>query len=143
MKLSIFCYSLLTIILSVGCNTAAEGQVPKEVKTTFKNMYPKENDPDWHKDKNGNFESNFKKDGEHYKADFSPEGQWLETERRISKKDLPDAIKEKIDKDFKDYELVEIEEVDHNSKGRFYDLEFKIDGEKKDVEFNAQGSIIN
>lgn len=143
MKLSLLCYSLIAMTLIVGCNSAAEGQVPKEVKTAFKDKYPNENDPDWHKDKNGNFESNFKKDGKHYKADFSPEGQWLETERRISKKDLPDAIKEKIEKEFKEYKLVEIEEVDHNSKGRFYDLEFKKDGEKQDIEFNAQGNIIN
>lgn len=143
MKLSIFCYSLMAMILFAGCNTTAKGQVPKEVKATFKSMYPKENDPDWHKDKNGNFESNFKKDGKHYKADFSPDGKWLETERRILKKDLPNVIREKIDKDFKDYKLVEIEEVDHNSKGRFYDVELKKDGKKKDVEFNAQGNIIN
>ncbi|WP_010521499.1 hypothetical protein [Aquimarina agarivorans] len=39
--------------------------------------------------------------------------------------------------------IYEIEKVNHYKKGQFYDVELKIDGKKKDIEFKADGSIIN
>ncbi|UWX54420.1 PepSY-like domain-containing protein [Maribacter litopenaei] len=132
-----------SLILFTGCSNEAKSQVPDEVKASFKAKYPGENDPDWRRDKNGNFESHFKKDGEHYRADFSPNGSWIETESSIKKKDLPKPIIEVIKSNFDEDAIVEIEKVDHNQKGLFYDVEFKIDGKKKDVEFNKDGKIIN
>jgi hypothetical protein len=131
------------LITQLSCRSSEEENAPEVVMTAFQKKYPDENDPDWHKDRNGNFESNFKKDGSHYKADFSPDGSWIETERRIKKKDLPEAVGVRLKEDFDEYEVVEIEEVDHHSKGLFYDVELRKDGEKKDVEFNRKGEVIN
>ncbi|SEP89863.1 Putative beta-lactamase-inhibitor-like, PepSY-like [Hyunsoonleella jejuensis] len=133
----IFCF-----ILVVSCNNSVNSQAPKAVKATFKAKYPDENDPDWHKDSHGNYESHFKIDGIKYRADFKPDGSWIETETSIDKKDLPKAIRDIIKKDF-DGEISEIEKVDHHSKGVFYDVEFKQKGENKDIEFKADGTIIN
>ena len=127
----------------MGCQSEAKAQAPDAVKATFESKYPGENDPDWHLDKNGNYESNFKKKDKHYKADFTPEGQWIETERRIKKKELPETIQKILESEYEDFEIVEIEEVQHHSKGLFYDVELKKDGEKNDVEFKENGTIIN
>lgn len=132
----IFCFSFFT------CQQHVNSQVPEAVKSTFKAKYPGENDPDWHKDSNGNYESNFKIDGIKYRADFNPDGSWIETETSISVKDLPKAIRDKIEKEF-DGKISEVEKVDHFSKGTFYDVEFKKKGKNKDVEFKADGTIIN
>lgn len=134
---------LLVLFIGSAMNCQSDGKVPDVVKDSFKSKYPNENDPDWHQDKNGNYESNFKKDGKHYKADFSPTGQWIETERRLKKNDLPEAIQLKLNEDFDNYKIVEIEEVQHASKGLFYDVELKKDGKKQDVEFSKNGTIIN
>jgi len=135
---------LSTFPLIIGC-AFGQGQkdVPKAVQKTFENKYPGENDPDWHKDDNGNYESNFKIDGKSFRADFSPNGEWIETESDIDKKDLPKAVIDVIDNQFPDSEITEIEEVDHYSKGKFYDVEFKQKGKNKDVEIKADGPIIN
>lgn len=133
----------LVFLINSACNFKADGKVPNAVKTAFENKYPEEKSPDWQIDDHGNFEATFKKDGEKYRADFSPEGPWIETERSIKKKDLPKAIKEKLKADFDDEDIAEIEEVQHSSKGLFYDVEFKDKGKNIDVEFNAQGQIIN
>ena len=135
-------FLMLTFLLNV-LSCQSKDDVPDAVKMAFKQKYPKENDPDWHVDQNGNFESNFKKDGEHYRADFSPEGSWIETERSIKKSDLPEAVKDKLKSDYEDFEIVEIEETDHHSKGLFYDVELKKNGEKQDVEFLENGQVIN
>ncbi|GAA3515591.1 hypothetical protein GCM10022393_31920 [Aquimarina addita] len=135
--LSIF---FLTIF---ACTSFAQEKAPKSVKKSFQSKYPGENDPDWHQDKNGYYEANFKKKGIHYRADFDSSGQWIETESSIKEEDLPEVIRKKIATDFKEYKIVELEEVDHYTKGKFYDVEIKKDGKKQDIEFNAEGTIIN
>lgn len=136
-------FTVLFLFVLIGCNTQTTGQVPESVKTNFQSKYPGETDPDWKKDKNGNYESKFKIDGKHYRADFSPNGDWIETERNIDEEDLPKAVRNAIKANYKKNKIVEIEEVDHAHKGLFYDVEFKINGDKKDIEFNSSGNIIN
>ncbi len=127
----------------VACHSASNGQTPKAVKISFEQKYPNENDPDWREDKNGNYESHFKKDGIHYRADFSPKGYWIETEQSIKKKDLPQTILKILKSDYEDVKIVEIEKVDHFQKGVFYDVEIKKDGKKRDLEFSENGQLLN
>lgn len=133
---------LLVTLFSFNCQNTVNAQAPDAVKETFQNLYPGENDPDWEKDSNGNYESHFKIDGIKYRADFSPDGKWIETETSIGKDDLPEAIKEVIKSKYNDEEITEIEKVEHHSKGLFYDVEFKKKGKNMDVEFRSNGEII-
>ena len=133
----------LLVILLISCNNTAKGQVPKTVKTAFKNKYPSEKKPNWEKDSHGSFEAHFKKDGKKYRADFSPKGNWIETELSIKKENLPKAIKQVISSKFKDEDITEVEYVQSATKGIFYDVEFKQKGKNKDVEFRENGQIIN
>jgi len=66
-----------------------------------------------------------------------------ETESNIKKKELPKAILKVLDTDFEDVKIVEIEKVDHATKGIFYDVEIKVDDKKKDLEFTKEGKRIN
>lgn len=134
-------YIFATIIICFF--SSCHAQVPDEVQRAFEKHYPNENDPKWMIDKNGNFETHFKEDGEHYRADFTPGGQWIETERSIKKKDLPKIVREILKSEYNDFEIVELEETLHHSKGLFYDVELKKDGKKRDVEFRADGHVIN
>ena len=134
---------LLLVILFISCNNTVNGQVPKTVKTAFKNKYPSEKNPNWEKDSHGNFEAHLKKDGKKYRADFSPKGNWIETELSINKENLPKAIKKVISSKFKDEDITEVEYVQSATKGIFYDVEFKQKGKNKDVEFRENGQIIN
>lgn len=135
-------FTILLIFAALGCKQNVNGQAPDAVKKSFQAKYPGENDPDWHQDSHGYFESHFKIDGVKYRADFNADGSWIETETNIKKKDLPKAIREKIETDF-DGEISEIEKVEHHLKGTFYDVEFKRKGKNKDVEFKSDGTIIN
>jgi len=134
---------LLIAILALSCDNSASAQAPDAVKETFKAMYPGENDPDWHLDAHGNYEANFKKKGEKYRADYAADGTWIETENSIKKKNLPKVIKDRIKVEYGDRKITEVERVEHATKGLFYDVEFKQKGKNMDVEFDAQGNIIN
>jgi len=118
-------------------------QAPDNVKKAFQIKYKGESDPDWKKDSHGNYEAHFEKDGIHYRADYSPDGKWIETESSISFDELPKAVQKEIKEKFPDQEITEIERVEHHSKGLFYDVEFKRKGKNKDVEFRESGEILN
>lgn len=130
-------------VLLFACNKQVKAQAPEAVKKTFQAKYPGENDPDWHKDDHGYFEAHFKIDGIKYRADFNADGSWVETETSIDEDDLPEAIKKVIKEKFSDEDISEVEKVDSAKKGVFYDVEFKQKGKNKDVEFRADGTIIN
>ena len=134
---------IVLLVILFSCNTAVKGQAPEAVKKTFQKKYPGENDPDWHQDDHGFYEAHFKIDGIKYRADFNADGSWVETETSIEEDDLPDAIRKVIEEKFSDEDITEIEKVDSAKKGLFYDVEFKRDGKNKDVEFRADGTIIN
>lgn len=130
-------------MVSVCILSSCQAQVPEAVKTGFEEKYPGEKHSKWKIDRNGNFETHFKKEGKEYRADFTPEGNWIETERSIKKKELPELVRQKLKSDYDDFKIVELEETRHHSKGLFYDVEIKKDGKKQDVEFNVNGKILN
>lgn len=140
----------LTILLSIGCKQQADGQdkgekgyAPEAVKLNFQKMYPGENDPDWHVDAHGCYESHFKIKGVKHRADYNADGSWVETEVSIDKDELPQAVQDAIDAGYSDEKITEIERVDSAEKGFFYDVEFKRKGKNMDVEFNEAGKKIN
>jgi uncharacterized protein YxeA len=119
-----------------------KAEVPLAVKESFKVKYPNENDPDFEQDAHDYWEAHFKKDGEKYRADFNADGSWIETENSIKKKNLPEAIKKAIKKEYADEEITEVEHVMSASKGEFYDVEFKRKGKNKDVEYRVNGTKV-
>jgi len=78
----------------------------------------------WHTDAHGYYEANFKQGGIKYRADYHKNGDWIETETSIKKKELPKAIRKVIKERFAHLEITEVEKVQSASKGLFYDVEF-------------------
>tara|TARA_R100000935_G_C2823514_1_gene161016 strand:- start:202 stop:645 length:444 start_codon:yes stop_codon:yes gene_type:complete len=144
-------YLVILSFLSIGIvscqeikkENKTESGVPDAVKTSFQNKYPGENDPDWQEDEHGYWESNFKIDGEKYRADFDADGSWVETENSIKNEELSEAIKKVIAEKYKDDKITEVERVESAKKGVFYDVEFSQKGRNLDVEFREDGTIIN
>ncbi|UZO81132.1 PepSY-like domain-containing protein [Aquimarina sp. ERC-38] len=132
----------LSVFLIISCSLAQE-KVPEAVQVAFEGKYPGENDPDWEVDAHGNYESHFKINGIKLRADFKPDGTWIETEQSIKKKELPKVVQKKIEELYSDEEITEIEKVDHYQKGVFYNIEFKQKGKNKDVEMTADGRFLN
>lgn len=78
-----------------------------------------------------------------HRADFSPNGNWIETEVSIEKDQLPLVVQKAINEHYAHEKITEIERVQSASNGLFYDVEFKRKGKNMDVEFNENGVKIN
>jgi hypothetical protein len=111
-------------------------------KASFKQQYPQATSVEWSEDANGYYEASFEQDGEKYRADYTKEGAWVETENSLKYKDLPKAVQEAIESDYDKDEITEIEQVDNAERGKFFDVEFKQKGKNMDVEIRENGQII-
>ncbi len=120
-----------------------EGGTPAAVSEAFAAKYPGEPSPEWRRDRNDSYEAHFKQDGERLRADFTPAGVWIETERSIKWDDLPGAVQDAIKAEYKKDDIVELEYTDNAERGEFYDVELDPKGEKKfDVEYREDGSKV-
>ncbi len=133
---------VLLILLIVGAASVAKS-VPPEVERAFANQYPSATAEKWEVDSNGYWETGFKLEELEYKADFTEDGRWVETERSVTFEDLPDAVQRAIKLDFGDDEISEIESVDHPEKGEFFDVEFNRNGRNFDIEYDALGKRVD
>lgn len=135
---------LIVTLLVFGANVFCD-ELPEVVVDAFKKKYPDaefDQWEDWEVDKNGFWEVQFKLDGKEFRADYTEEGLWVETERSIEYDELPDKVKRAIKIEFGDDDIEEIEEVDHSSRGRFFDVEFKRPGENQDIEYDLYGKRV-
>ena len=131
--------SLLLFLSIWGLIPVITFAVPPEVEKAFREKYPDAMVEDWEVDVNGYWEAYFELNGTDYRGDFTDEGEWVETESSLDFNDLPDAVQRAVRLDFGDEEIAEVESVDHHTKGKFFDVEFKRKGPNQDVEYNEKG----
>ncbi|WP_194852503.1 PepSY-like domain-containing protein [Nonlabens antarcticus] len=131
---------VLVLVCTTGCENSDEIKVPQSVEATFLAQYPGDNNPDWEKSAQGNWEVHFNIAGEKYSADFQPNGLWIATQNSITKTELPELVKQAIDKNYSTEKITKIHRVIHHSKGVFYYVEFKSNEKSYNVEFIEDGT---
>lgn len=103
--------SILTLILS-GISTFLFAQdPPQNVLTTFQNKFTNAKKINWSREDASEWEAEFALNDQKMSASFDSSGKWLETETCINKKDLPEAVKTTLDKQYADYKLRKIESI--------------------------------
>ena len=128
---------IVSILFTASCGV-------QDPKKTLKEKYPDAKKVSWQIDRNGNNEAHFKMNGSHYRSDFTPKGEWIETERSIEWSDLPPAVKHTIKEEADKDDIEELEEVHHHEKGWFYDVEItKKKKGKRDLVIAPDGQLID
>ncbi len=124
-----------------GVNYSSD--TPEAVAAAFAAKYPGESSAEWRRDRNDSYEAHFTQEGERMRADFTPAGVWIETERSVKWGDLPQAVQNAIKAEYKKDDIVELEYTENAERGEFYDVEIDPKGGKKfDVEYRADGSKV-
>lgn len=135
----------IILFLTFGC---VEGQnhenkeVSPTIQKSFTNKYSDVKDVEWQRDVHGNYEAQFERNGDKFRADFTKDGKWVETENPVKYKELPQPVKDIIEQEYQKDDITEIEFVDSSTKGKFYDIEFKRKGKNADLMVTAEGKII-
>ncbi|MBK9018297.1 MAG: PepSY-like domain-containing protein [Saprospiraceae bacterium] len=117
-------------------------QPPAKVLHSFQKKYPAAKEVSWNIDRNERHEADFSLNGIHYRADFNSDGAWVETERSVDWKDLPEATKAAFLSEDTKKDVIEIELVEHHQQGEFYDIEYKTGNGKQDIRITAAGKVL-
>ncbi len=128
--------------LLILCSLSAFGSTPN-VEKTFKEKYPDVEAPRWKAESNGLWEAHFEIDGIKYRADFTTEGDWVETEHNLTFSQLPPEVRSAIELKFDPNDIRDIEGVESPTHGTFFDVEFQQGSEDVDVMFDPSGKILD
>lgn len=139
MKTFILLGSLSCFCFMTACGQKLkEKDVPATAKKTLMQKFPQANKVFWEKE-NGNFEANWGgKSGEDNSVIFSPQGQVLETEKKIVYQDLPPQAKDYLASEYKVHAAKEVIQDTKADDKVSYEVEVK----KKTLIFDDQGSFL-
>lgn len=115
-----------------------EHEVPSAVKESFYKTYPGLKDVSWEKEKDGNFEAEFKSGGKEQSVVLDSKGAILETETEIAVAELPATVQEYIAKTYKDAKIKEAARITDAKGVISYEAEVK----GSDLLFDAKGNFI-
>lgn len=116
-------------------------EAPQKVKDTFSKMFPKARSVKWDKESETEWEAEFKLDGTEYSANFDSNGIWKETEHEINLSQVPETVKATLQKEFKDFDIEEIE-LSETSKGTLYEFDVEKGKTELEVAIDVNGKVV-
>jgi len=143
-------YAALALVVAFPAVSFGQGKKDKEeaapsvrVLHHFQKKYPNAGEEVWSRDEQGVLEAKFKLDGEEYRAGFYENGSWVQTEKDMDYKDLPESVKVAVaEQGFNESDVVEVDWVDHPRRGVHFDVEVETAGTKLGLLISDQGTIL-
>jgi len=114
---------------------------PEKVVQALNQKFPNIQNVHWGKESKSEWEAEFIYNGVKTSANFLTDGQWLETETKIPETELPSAVAQSIQANYKASTLVEVDRIDTSKNETLYEVELKSGIKIKEVVFNSDGTI--
>ncbi|PRZ23321.1 PepSY-like domain-containing protein [Flavobacterium granuli] len=115
---------------------------PKTVIDALEKKFPNATKVSWEKEDPQEWEAEFKWKGSKISAEFKQDGTWLETEKDIKPRALPQSVLAAIRLEFPGWKLKEAEEKETAEQGKLYETDLKKGSEKKSVTFKEDGTVL-
>lgn len=130
--------AVIAISLSANCQSL---KVPSVVKNAFAAKYPGATNVEWGKENAKEYEAEFKLNNENVSANFGLDGTWIESETVIPITNLPAAVSSAVIQKNPGATITMAEKLEMPGGKLLYEVFFKINGKKKSIELNADGSL--
>lgn len=121
--------------------SCAQVDIPKKASEHFDSHFTNTSHVKWEQEGN-EFEVEFHMNGQEHSAKYSSQGEWMETEKELKVKELPEFIAEAIKAKYKDAEIEEAEWV-ITPDGEFYELEVESNDQTFEVKISKDGQVIS
>ncbi|MGB8491800.1 MAG: PepSY-like domain-containing protein [Bacteroidales bacterium] len=141
MKTSILILSAILLFSFTAFGQTGK-DVPAPVKSAFSQKFSKAANVKWTRENDKEWEAEFKMDGKDYSANFDNAGIWMETEYKISSKEIPASVTASIGKEFAGYKT-DVSEVSETEKGKVYEFVLSKGKEKMEAAFSSDGKLLN
>ncbi len=129
-------------IICMACITnvsAQKAKTPMAAEKAFQQKFPKAKEVTWEKEGKAEYEATFIQDGKKGSANFSPAGEWLETEMAISLAAAPKTVIDGFNKAFSGAVITEIFKIESKTGKNYFEIEYSVKGKKKEVKLNTDG----
>lgn len=109
-RIVMFSAVLAVTVEMMACNQQKEA--PKVVLESFVGHFENAQNIKWNQEKPNEWEAEFTMNTIDYSATFDQNGNWLETEHKIDKSELPEEVALSINESYADYSIEETEMVE-------------------------------
>jgi len=113
---------------------------PEKVVQALNQKFPNIQNAHWGKESKSEWEAEFIYNGVKTSANFLTDGQWLETETKIPITELPAAVTQSIQANYKASKLVGADKIETTNE-TLYEADLKSGIKIKEVVFNSDGTI--
>jgi hypothetical protein len=115
---------------------------PAALSKAFSSKFPDVKNVTWEKENNKEYEAHFTQAGVVMSANFSTQGEWLETESAIAVSELPTPVQQAIQKKYQGASIQSADRIQQSNGKTLYEADLLIGHKKKEVTLNAQGVFV-
>jgi hypothetical protein len=142
MKSLLLLVCLIFSFATIGCSQKiTEKDLPAAVKNAFTTKFPGATDIKWEKENKKELEANFKTNKADVSANFDLDGNWVETETTIPASELPAAVANTVNTKYPGAVYGRTEKIEKPGGKILYEVNVTVNGKKKELELNPDGSI--
>jgi Putative beta-lactamase-inhibitor-like, PepSY-like len=126
---------------TTGCSQKInERDIPGPVKTAFNIKFPGATAVKWGKENAKEYEAEFTFNSNAVSANFGMDGSWVETESVIPTSQLPAPVIGAVDAKYPGASITLAEKTEQPGEKTLYEISVKVNGKKKSMELNPDGS---
>lgn len=138
LKIFIMLLIVSTVAMAQDINSS---EVPETVRTTFMKDHNKATDVEWERDMD-NYKVEFDIGRREHQVWYSTSGVVIKKEQDIDEADLPEAVREAINREYPGYYVSDVEMTWHNN-ATTYKMEIEKGQEEWKVVFDAMGKTLH
>ncbi|MDQ3141728.1 MAG: PepSY-like domain-containing protein [Bacteroidota bacterium] len=136
---------ILTCLFSWNLNSqrVALKNLPLNLSQAFQLKYPEVKKVSWEKENSTEYEAEFVQNSKETSVLFDASGRWLSSETALKPQELPNNVKEAINKQFMGYKIEEACLKNDPTQGEHYEVELEKGKTEYKVTFKLDGMMIN
>jgi hypothetical protein len=136
-------FIVLTMAITMSLSANCQGlKVPEAVKNAFAAKFPGATNIKWGKENAKEYEAEFKLNNNSVSSNFKMDGSWVETESVIPVADLPTAVTSAINTKYPGAPVTHAEKTEQPGNKILYEVAITVNGKKKSLEINPDGSWV-
>ena len=135
--------SLLLFVLVLFSGTLfGQFKVPEDAKKGLAKKYPNAESVKWKSAKDGVYTADLTTEGQKTTAGFDSKGNWVQSEIKIDKEDLPAAVSQTVAKQYADFEVDWVKKLSSPEIPVAYRVAFDQEGYTVRVNFSPEGKVL-